>query len=440
MKDRTLGKLGTRLLHSIIVTASIIFIIILLAIISIRLFLNENIKGQRSLDAIDETATQIYQAVNDQIIGQRGYCITGDTYYLDTYDLGVEKYKKNAEDIRMQTKIFPLLVHKTDEFVEKGQYIQDELIAPLIFLTDKDQGVNTALLQQSEKALEEFRQMYSEYYWLVEEQRTIVRNTMRRKINTILISVVIAVFFTNVVAVIIEIKILKKVIQPIIQLSNSVKAYTEHDFTKNVPAYKKRDELSELIGNIDIMRSQLANNIQSLEYIANMDALTGLYNRRYFNQHIEEQWKRAIARSEPISLILLDIDHYKKFNDTYGHVKGDECLQKIADCLKQHNQFPDKIVCRYGGEEFCLLLNSSNEHEAEKLSEEIRKDVLGLKLPHESSPTHEFVTVSVGVATVVPKKGSNPNDLILMADEALYHSKNNGRNQVTLYKNEGVGE
>lgn len=210
MKDRTLGKLGTRLLHSIIVTASIIFIIILLAIISIRLFLNENIKGQRSLDAIDETATQIYQAVNDQIIGQRGYCITGDTYYLDTYDLGVEKYKKNAEDIRMQTKIFPLLVHKTDEFVEKGQYIQDELIAPLIFLTDKDQGVNTALLQQSEKALEEFRQMYSEYYWLVEEQRTIVRNTMRRKINTILISVVIAVFFTIVVAVIIEIIILKR--------------------------------------------------------------------------------------------------------------------------------------------------------------------------------------------------------------------------------------
>lgn len=432
----TLGRLGNRVLHSFIVTAIIIFIIILLTVIFIRVFLNENIQGQRSLDSIDETATQIYEAVNDQIMGQRGYSITNDESFLDTYYTGVEDFNEKSVELKKAVEDFPVLKNQTEEFLEAGQYILDSFIHPYIEMQKNGQAINRETLQKSEKAVDEFRSIYADYYTLIDDERTTVRNTMQFKINFTLISIVIAILIVLIVNVVINIKILKKVIQPLIQLSSSVKAYTEHDFSKNVPVYKKQDELNELIQNIDIMRNELAENIQSLQYMANIDALTGLYNRRYFNQHLEEQWKWAVEHAEPISLILLDIDHYKKYNDTYGHVKGDECLQAIAECLKQHNEHPNKFVSRYGGEEFCLLLLSHSEEEVAKLSEQIRKDIQNLQLPHETSPTNPYVTVSVGTAFLLPKEGSNPNELILMADEALYHSKNNGRNQVTIFKQE----
>lgn len=433
MKLKNLGKLGNRLLHSIIVTAVIIFIIILLSVISIRVFLNVNIKGQRSLDFIDEAATQMYQAIIDQEIGQRGYLLTNDEIYLQSYYDGLERFSNNTEVLYQESRKFPLLIHKTEDFIEQGKSFRDYYVKYHINLVKNGNHPTKEELLKSELELEEFRQLYNDYYILVEEQRADVRNAMRFRINFVLISIVVAISLIIAINVIVNINILRKVIRPIIDLSNSVKSYTEHDFTKNVPDYEKRDELYDLIRNVDIMRNELSSNIQSLKQMVNIDALTGLYNRRYFSQHLEEQWKWAKNNSQSVSLILLDIDHYKLFNDTYGHLAGDDCLKKIAKYLSSFNEPPLNFVSRYGGEEFCLLLISRSQDEVVRISEKIREDVLNLKIPHETSPTHKYVTVSIGIASIFPNKETTSQQLILLADRALYCSKNNGRNLVTVF-------
>lgn len=432
MKLKNLGKLGNRLLHSIIVTAVIIFIIILLSVISIRVFLNVNIKGQRSLDFIDEAATQMYQAIIDQEIGQRGYLVTKDDIYLQTYYEGLENFSDSTEVLFQESRKFPLLVHKTEEFIEQGRHFRDYYVKYHINLVKNGNRPSEEELLKSEMELAEFRQQYKEYYLLVEEQRAVVRDAMRYRINFVLISIVAAITIIIAINVIVNINLLRAVIRPIIDLSNSVKFYTEHDFSKNVPAYHKRDELYDLIQNVDIMRNELSSNIKSLEQMVNIDALTGLFNRRYFSQHFEKQWEWAKKHSKPISLIILDIDHYKLFNDTYGHLAGDECLKKIANYLASFNDPPFHFVSRYGGEEFCLLFLSRTEEEVVHMSKQIMNDILELKIPHETSPTHQYVTVSIGVASIIPTEETTSQQLILMADRALYSSKNNGRNKVTV--------
>ena len=146
----------------------------------------------------------------------------------------------------------------------------------------------------------------------------------------------------------------KSVIKPMIDLNNCVKTYTEHDFSKGVPFYSTKDELSELIQNVNIMRLELSDSIYSLKSKANVDELTGLYNRRYFNEYFTKQWEFALTQSLYFSVILFDIDHYKKFNDTYGHLTGDDCLKMISNSVTTMSIHVN-FVARYGGEEVCCF-------------------------------------------------------------------------------------
>lgn len=236
-----------------------------------------------------------------------------------------------------------------------------------------------------------------------------------------------------IVNLLINFQLLKSVIRPIVELSSCVRFYTEHDFSKTIPVYRKNDELLELVKNIDIMRTELSNSISSLEAKVNYDELTGLYNRRYFNEFFMKEWESAMENAKNVSLILFDIDHYKDFNDTYGHIAGDECLKILSQCIQSYNNNPLNCAARYGGEEFSILLLQQTEQEAVVIAEEIRNAILDLRIPHKASPIHEYVTVSLGVASVIPMSEMNPNDLISMADEALYASKQTGRNRVTQY-------
>lgn len=428
-----LGKLGNRLFKSIVLTAIIIFIIVLISAISIRLFLNVNINGQRALDRIGENSTELYQTIMDIEISQLGYNLTKNETYLDTYLDAKEEYEKRSRQLLDDIKEFQILSEHTSQFVEKGKQYQHNFVEAHFKIIDEGGHPTKDQLNASKIALQEFRQNYHDYQLYIEEERSKFRNDMRNRINITLISLVIAVTVIIIINVLLNFKVLKSVIRPIIDLSKSVKAYTEHDFSIKVPVYHKNDELSDLIHNIDYMRRELSNNIQSLEHMVTTDALTGLYNRRYFNEHLEKQWEWAKKKSNYVSFILFDIDHYKFYNDYYGHVEGDKCLQKIAEYLYQFNNPPFKFVSRYGGEEFCVLLLNCNHEQALRVSEEIREAILNLKIPHEKSPTNDYVTVSVGVATVIPRGVLQSRDLILMADKALYYSKNHGRNRVTAY-------
>ena len=174
---------------------------------------------------------------------------------------------------------------------------------------------------------------------------------------------------------------------------------------------------------IDLMNKELEN-------LARTDSLTGLYNRRMFDIELVREVKRAGRTRSPLSLIMLDVDHFKLYNDTYGHVMGDNCLRRIALALRNIVQRHSDLVARYGGEEFIIILPDTNHDTAMYLAEEIRCHIERLVLPHKASPTSPCVTVSGGVTTIICSKSTNVDTIVDETDKLLYAAKLGGRNRL----------
>jgi diguanylate cyclase (GGDEF)-like protein/PAS domain S-box-containing protein len=168
----------------------------------------------------------------------------------------------------------------------------------------------------------------------------------------------------------------------------------------------------------------------ALQRAAMLDPLTRIANRRHFDSFLEREWQRAIRNAQPLSLVVLDVDHFKLYNDTLGHAAGDVCLQKVAQALQAHALRPTDLAARYGGEEFVLLFAETPQEAAARLAEAIRTTVEALQLPNPRSPTSPWITVSVGVATIVPTQLDQVGQLFVCADRAMYAAKGGGRNRV----------
>ena len=167
------------------------------------------------------------------------------------------------------------------------------------------------------------------------------------------------------------------------------------------------------------------------EYLSNLaihDGLTGIYNRRYFDETLAREWKRTKREKSPLSLIMLDIDYFKKYNDTYGHQAGDGCLVKVATAISGALRRPADMAARYGGEEFAVILPNFELENATQFGETIRAKIEALKIEHRQSDVNPFITASLGLACIVPSSKSSPRELIEAADKALYSAKNNSRN------------
>ncbi len=171
---------------------------------------------------------------------------------------------------------------------------------------------------------------------------------------------------------------------------------------------------------------------RELQRLSNLDGLTQLYNRRYFDNGLKKEINRLQRLSEPISLLICDIDYFKKYNDAYGHLAGDDCIRTVAELINKHCQRVSDITARYGGEEFGVILPNTGLSDAVDIAEAIRKDVELEDIPHEASLIKKVVSISIGVASMVPDIRTTPSMLIALADKALYESKNNGRDQVTF--------
>ncbi|KST67553.1 EAL domain-containing response regulator [Mastigocoleus testarum] len=172
---------------------------------------------------------------------------------------------------------------------------------------------------------------------------------------------------------------------------------------------------------------------QQLSKLAIVDSLTNLYNRRYFDQQLYKEWYRLKRASSPLSLIICDVDCFKKYNDTYGHQLGDECLQQVAKAIASTIKRPGDVLTRYGGEEFAAILPHTPESGAIKVAEDMRIAVRELNIPHLDSSTNSVVTISVGIASVIPTSENNPDLLLKAADLSLYQSKERGRDCITVY-------
>lgn len=177
---------------------------------------------------------------------------------------------------------------------------------------------------------------------------------------------------------------------------------------------------------------QLKRYRDYLETIAFVDGLTGIPNRRSFDQHVRAEWQRAIRSGSELSLLLVDIDHFKQYNDTYGHQAGDACLTLVAKALSSSVHRPGDQVARYGGEEFVCVLPSTNIEGAELIGATLREAVNFLKIPHKSSSVCGHVTISVGGAAIKPDQTNDIGDLISDADANLYKAKSQGRDRVIV--------
>lgn len=194
------------------------------------------------------------------------------------------------------------------------------------------------------------------------------------------------------------------------------------DITERKLAEQKIQEL--------VQQLEIKKNIAQLNSIT--DSLTGLANRRYFDEALRTEFFRLKRSGSTLSLIMLDVDYFKKFNDSYGHLAGDDCLRQIGTTLKTIVGRAPDIVARYGGEEFVVILPETEDNGAVALAERIRKAVEALAIPNSASDTAEYVTVSLGVVTVYTTRLASPEQVVALADEALYCAKKGGRNRIAV--------
>lgn len=196
---------------------------------------------------------------------------------------------------------------------------------------------------------------------------------------------------------------------------------------------KMTNQLTDTFEKLGARNQKLHQANEMLYQISRTDELTGIANRRYFDELFETEWRRAARLSKPVSVILIDIDFFKNYNDTYGHQMGDECLKQVANALKIAIKRPCDVLARYGGEEFMVLLSDTDGNGAVKVAKSIQSNVAALSIAHKNSQVGSTVTVSIGISSMVPESnGSSPELLIAKADSALYQAKHEGRNRIKL--------
>lgn len=202
-------------------------------------------------------------------------------------------------------------------------------------------------------------------------------------------------------------------------------------FMMRVSPLDLADEKLFVISHQNITERKLAE--EEVLNLSRIDGLTGIANRRFFDIFLDSEWRRCERTGLPISLLLLDIDLFKLYNDTYGHVAGDECLKKLGKILRMFGKRPGDLSARYGGEEFVIVLGNTRLSDAVHLAQDLLKALCEQSIPFQCSPVADKVTVSIGVAAMTPQKGSNTTQLVDTADTMLYAAKKNGRNRIEYH-------
>jgi diguanylate cyclase (GGDEF)-like protein len=201
----------------------------------------------------------------------------------------------------------------------------------------------------------------------------------------------------------------------------------------NLPVLRQR--VRNLVRQSHLIKNQLTELQQAnqdLKLLANLDSLTKLSNRRGFDDYIQKEWDRMKRIKAPLSLIMCDVDFFKNYNDRYLHPNGDKCLVKVAMSMRSTVRRSGDLVARYGGEEFAIVLPNTDALGAVSVGENVRSAIKGLQITHEASAVCPYVTVSVGVSTIIPNRENDFQALINAADRALYQAKSQGRDRVTM--------
>jgi two-component system chemotaxis family response regulator WspR len=199
-------------------------------------------------------------------------------------------------------------------------------------------------------------------------------------------------------------------------------------------AYSNQLQRDEAYRALRESQQQLTEKNIELERLTQVDGLTEICNRRHFNEHIQLEWSRSLRDQSALSVLMIDIDDFKQYNDTYGHVGGDEVLKKVASTLQLNANRSTDVVARYGGEEFAMILTTTPLSGASFMAEKLRSAVRDLQLLHGGSTVGEHLTVSIGGASTIPQRGGSSLQLIEAADKALYEAKRSGKNRGVIHE------
>ncbi|MGP1385032.1 MAG: sensor domain-containing diguanylate cyclase [Thainema sp.] len=179
-------------------------------------------------------------------------------------------------------------------------------------------------------------------------------------------------------------------------------------------------------------QAALHDAVQALQQLVNLDGLTRIANRRCFDERLQQEWQKSVREQRPLALILLDVDYFKRYNDFYGHQAGDECLVKVAQAAAQAVKRSDDLVARYGGEEFVIILPNTDQNGAVRVAQRLQNAIRDLAIAHAQSEVSQTVTISMGIAQIVPQLDGSTDALVHLADQALYQAKQLGRNRYVV--------
>ena len=203
---------------------------------------------------------------------------------------------------------------------------------------------------------------------------------------------------------------------------------------ENEAMYEEIQELNnDLEKKIEDRTNELSLANDKLEKLSKLDPLTELPNRRFFDKKLQEEWNQSLQKKQPISILMIDIDFFKGYNDHYGHIQGDECLIAVAHNLKSQLNDKNQFVARFGGEEFVVLLSNTDRSMAFIIAEKLRTTIEHLNLPHECSEISNIVTISIGFNSIIASDDDTISDFINQADQALYMAKETSRTCVLMY-------
>ena len=198
---------------------------------------------------------------------------------------------------------------------------------------------------------------------------------------------------------------------------------------------QKSEALKNEIEKREVVQQELKKLNKELSDLSEIDGLTGIANRRHFDEFFEHEFRHAIRYKTPISLMMLDIDFFKEYNDHYGHLNGDKIIIKIAEIIKKYAKRSNDLAVRFGGDEYIVLLSDATEEFCNNIAFNIQEELEQLDLVHDFSSIVPRITLSIGIASIIPDRDSEPTTLLEYADNALYQSKENGRNRISIYKN-----
>lgn len=365
---------------------------------------------------------------------ERGGIIALDGHYgvLSVHD--IQSNGDNPDEPKGTLVMIRDVDHHLVERINKGVNVQISLAQASVDFQRVDENYYAKVVDDEQMLIGTYLQGFADdekVFATIPFTRHQLIENKKLMVNVLIVS---SVF--GIVSLIISVVLLQhNVIAPLMRLGRHITRLRQKNRYDKSSLSRRNDEIGLIVKEFNHLIHTIKENHEMIERVSRVDALTGLANRMDLNEHLDKERREACRHRMDVSILMLDIDYFKNYNDTYSHVKGDEVLQRVADAIKQAGLRPRDYVARYGGEEFMVVLPKTHVDGSVIVAKRIMKNIEALQIEHASSGLEKkIISVSIGCLSLTPKKSQTIEEIINQADEALYAAKENGRDQYFLYR------